>query len=168
MITNNKRKGFTLVELLVVIAILAILAATAVVGYTSFIKKANRSNALSELNQIRNVVTTLIIVDGEEIVALESGNNLVFDYDGESLSAHLENPTDPDATFTEQQVRDGIIEGINILADVAEAEDLNGTLSVVMSYDAINEIYKISEIKYEYVEGVIAVWNIAANTVEIQ
>ena len=120
------------------------------------------ANALSELNQIRNVVTTLIIVDGEEIVALESGNNLVFDYDGESLSAHLENPTDPDATFTEQQVRDGIIEGINILAD------LNGTLSVVMSYDAINEIYKISEIKYEYVEGVIAVWNIAANTVEIQ
>ena len=129
---------------------------------------ANYANALSELNQIRNVVTTLIIVDGEEIVALESGNNLVFDYDGESLSAHLENPTDPDATFTEQQVRDGIIEGINILADVAEAEDLNGTLSVVMSYDAINEIYKISEIKYEYVEGVIAVWNIAANTVEIQ
>jgi hypothetical protein len=114
------------------------------------------------------VVTTLIIVDGEEIVALESGNNLVFDYDGESLSAHLENPTTPAATFTEQQVRDGIIEGINILADVAEAEDLNGTLSVVMSYDAINEIYKISEIKYEYVEGVIAVWNIAANTVEIQ
>jgi prepilin-type N-terminal cleavage/methylation domain-containing protein len=101
MIRSNKRKGFTLVELLVVIAILAILAATAVVGYTSFIKKANRSNALSELNQIRNVVTTLIIVDGEEIVALESGNNLVFDYDGKSLSAHLENPTDPDATFTE-------------------------------------------------------------------
>ena len=115
------------------------------------------------------MVTTLIdIVDGEEIVALESGNNLVFGYDGESLSAHLEHPTDPNATFTEQQVRDGIIEGINILADVAEAEDLNGTLSVVMSYDAINEIYKISEIKYEYVEGVIAVWNIAANTVEIQ
>lgn len=168
MIRNNKRKGFTLVELLVVIAILAILAAVVVVGYTSFIKKANQSNALSELNQIRNVVTTLIIVDGEEIVALESGNNLVFDYDGESLSAHLENPTSSDDTVAEQQVRDGIIEGINILADVAEAEDLNGTLSVVMSYDTINEIYKISEIKYEYVEGVIAVWNIAANTVEIQ
>ena len=167
MIRNNKRKGFTLVELLVVIAILAILAAVVVVGYTSFIKKANESNALSELNQIRNVVITSVIVDGEEAVDLEGGTVVTFAYDGESLSATL-NPEDANATFTEQQVRDGIIEGINILADVAEAEDLNGTLSVVMSYDAINEIYKISEIKYEYVEGVIAVWNIAANTVEIQ
>ena len=41
---KNSKKGFTLVELLVVIAILAILATVAVVGYTSFIKKANLSN----------------------------------------------------------------------------------------------------------------------------
>ena len=36
--TNNK--GFTLVELLVVIAILAVLATVGIVGYTSFTKKA--------------------------------------------------------------------------------------------------------------------------------
>ena len=41
---NNKNKGFTLVELLVVIAILAILATVSVVGYTSFIKSAHISN----------------------------------------------------------------------------------------------------------------------------
>ena len=41
------KKGFTLVELLVVIAILAVLATVSVVGYTSFITKANNSNALT-------------------------------------------------------------------------------------------------------------------------
>lgn len=41
---NNKKRGFTLVELLVVIAILAILATVSVIGYTSFIERANVSN----------------------------------------------------------------------------------------------------------------------------
>ena len=154
MIRSNKRKGFTLVELLVVIAILAILAATAVVGYTSFIKKANRSNALSELNQIRNVVTTAVIVDGEEEVAISGDESIVFEYDGETLSVTLvTEAASPELTAAKVE------EAINILA---EAEELNGTLSVVLSN---NEIEKI---RYEYAEGVIAVWNIAANTVEIE
>ena len=50
----NTRKGFTLVELLVVIAILAILATVSVVGYTSFINNANDSVAVQEVTQIRN------------------------------------------------------------------------------------------------------------------
>ncbi len=40
---RKNQKGFTLVELLVVIAILAILATVAVVGYSSFIDSANKS-----------------------------------------------------------------------------------------------------------------------------
>ena len=50
---KNTKKGFTLVELLVVIAILAILATVAVVGYTSFMDKANLSvdqQAVEQLN----------------------------------------------------------------------------------------------------------------------
>ena len=152
MIRNNKRKGFTLVELLVVIAILAILAAVAVVGYTSFIKKANQSNALSELNQIRNVVITSVIVDGEEEVALEGGTVVTFAYDGESLSATL-SPEDADGFSTK------VVAAINILA---EAEELNGTLSVVVAGA------EIQKIRYEYAEGFVAVWDIAANTVEIE
>ena len=52
----NTRKGFTLVELLVVIAILAILATVSVVGYTSFIQNANNSAAQQELIQVRDKV----------------------------------------------------------------------------------------------------------------
>ena len=53
---RNTKKGFTLVELLVVIAILAILATVSVVGYTSFIDRANDSVAQQELTQIRDYV----------------------------------------------------------------------------------------------------------------
>ena len=52
----NTRKGFTLVELLVVIAILAILATVSVVGYTSFIDRANESNAQTLLAQVVDYV----------------------------------------------------------------------------------------------------------------
>ena len=64
---NNKMKGFTLVELLVVIAILAILATVSVVGYTSFIKSAyisNDENIAAQLNQlllqIKFITTSLL------------------------------------------------------------------------------------------------------------
>lgn len=51
---NNTKKGFTLVELLVVIAILAILATVSVVGYTSFIERANVSNDQNIAAQLNN------------------------------------------------------------------------------------------------------------------
>lgn len=66
-----KTKGFTLVELLVVIAILAILATVSVVGYTSFIDRANSSVAQQELTQVRDYALSLDMVAG------------VGDYDGE-------------------------------------------------------------------------------------
>lgn len=56
---NNKKKGFTLVELLVVIAILAILATVSILGYTSFTAKAKQSNSDNELAQIK----TLFLAD---------------------------------------------------------------------------------------------------------
>ncbi len=53
---SNKKKGFTLVELIVVIAILAILATVSIVGYVSFIKKANVSNDVSLITQINTAL----------------------------------------------------------------------------------------------------------------
>ena len=69
----NTRKGFTLVELLVVIAILAILATVSVVGYTSFIQNANDSVALSELTQIRDyVIANKYIEDDIDVEGLDT------------------------------------------------------------------------------------------------
>ncbi len=84
---NKKtKKGFTLVELLVVIAILAILATVSVVGYTSFINKANMSVDQQAVEQINNYLQAYELSDGkpanvnEVINALAEGNLNIKDY----------------------------------------------------------------------------------------
>ena len=59
---KNTKKGFTLVELLVVIAIVAILATVAIIGYTSFTKKAEESNDRTLVAQLNTAITK---VDGK-------------------------------------------------------------------------------------------------------
>ena len=54
--TKTLKKGFTLVELIVVIAIIAILATVSVVGYSAFLKNANQSKVNQELAQAENVL----------------------------------------------------------------------------------------------------------------
>ena len=66
-IMKQTKKGFTLVELLVVIAILAILATVSVVGYTSFITKAQISADEQAVVQM-NVVLQSVQAGGEEIL----------------------------------------------------------------------------------------------------
>ena len=47
---KNNRKGFTTVELVIVIAVIAILATVLIPTFSNLIGKANESNALSEAN----------------------------------------------------------------------------------------------------------------------
>lgn len=49
---KNKKKGFTLVELIVVLAILAILAALLVPALTGYIDKANSQKIVAECRQV--------------------------------------------------------------------------------------------------------------------
>ncbi|MDY4788918.1 MAG: type II secretion system protein [Bacilli bacterium] len=64
---KNKKKGFTLVELLVVIAILAILASVSVVGYLGFTQNARESKAVTELTQYKTMLVAGL-ADGEEVI----------------------------------------------------------------------------------------------------
>ena len=91
---KNTKKGFTLVELLVVIAILAILASVAVVGYTAFVKKANESKAKTELHQIVASLNadflddgkwetfTKAEIDADDMTAFAAAINAHVDFDG--------------------------------------------------------------------------------------
>ena len=81
-LTKKIRKGFTLVELLVVIAILAILAAVSVVGYLSFTDKAKESNDISLTAQMNTVLEANEALEGKaktmsEALAVLEENGLV-------------------------------------------------------------------------------------------
>ncbi len=66
---KNTKKGFTLVELLVVIAIVAILATVAIIGYTSFTKKAEMSADQSAVTQMNTVLSGTPCANVDEVVA---------------------------------------------------------------------------------------------------
>ncbi len=77
------KKAFTLVELLVVIAILAVLASVSIVGYTAFTRRAVQNNALSELTQVKTLVTGAASTDENGLVVNFGGSQIyVFNYDG--------------------------------------------------------------------------------------
>lgn len=64
---NNTKKGFTLVELLVVIAILAILATVSVVGYTSYIQGAAVRVDADMAKQLNNFLAAYQVEHPEKI-----------------------------------------------------------------------------------------------------
>ncbi len=55
MISQIKQKGFTIVELLIVIVVIAILAALSYVGYTSITARANSSTAMASAKAVKDV-----------------------------------------------------------------------------------------------------------------
>ena len=54
MISQIKQKGFTIVELLIVIVVIAILAALSYVGYTSIAARANNSTAMASAKAVKD------------------------------------------------------------------------------------------------------------------
>lgn len=57
---NNKKKGFTLVELIVVLVILAILAALLIPALTGYIDKAKNKSLIAETRQLVMAAQTIV------------------------------------------------------------------------------------------------------------
>ena len=66
MIKNKNRKGFTIVELVIVIAVIAILAAVLIPTFASVIKKANESADIQAARQMNTALAAESITDKPE------------------------------------------------------------------------------------------------------
>lgn len=105
---NNKKKGFTLVELIVVLVILAILAALLIPALTGYINKAKDKSITAETRQ--TVMATQTIVD--------------------EAYADASTPTNADAITTWQEGEDATITKAAV-AELAEVSASNiGDLTI--------------------------------------
>lgn len=80
---KGKRRGFTVVELVIVIAVVAILAAVLIPTYVNLVKKSNEANALAEAkNLISEMLTDIILGDKD------SADLLIFSKKGDDVYLH--------------------------------------------------------------------------------
>lgn len=68
----NAQKGFTLIELMIVVAIIGILAAIAIPQYQNYIAKSQVSRVMSETASLKTVVETCIL-DGKAAADCQLG-----------------------------------------------------------------------------------------------
>ncbi len=82
----NNRKGFTLIELIVVIAIIAILAAVLIPRFTGFTDNAREKSAISDT---RNILLALEAKDSEDGLAASTSaadaKTIVQEYAGKDI-----------------------------------------------------------------------------------
>ena len=100
---KKMKKGFTIVELVIVIAVIAILAAVLIPTFTSVTEKAKESAALQEA---RNAQTLIIVHDtNEQDDTKDIGVNYIIEVDGYKFKVEngqlKTNPVDSTSGYTE-------------------------------------------------------------------
>ena len=82
---RNNKKGFTIVELVIVIAVIAILAGVLIPTFSGIIRKANESKALQAAKNLYTEVYALDASDGK-IDGKEKETSLATSYDGKTIT----------------------------------------------------------------------------------
>ncbi|PCD00790.1 pilin [Halopseudomonas pelagia] len=90
----KSQKGFTLIELMIVVAIIGILAAIAIPQYQTYVAKSQVSRVMSETGQLRTAVETCIL-DGRLDLGTAAGECDVGATNSNLLDGNLPDIDDP-------------------------------------------------------------------------
>ncbi len=161
-LSKKERKGFTLVELLVVIAILAVLASVSVVGYLGFVNKARESNAITEITQIREVVRDNLLDGAEHEYTWSTDKKATFKYSTTTSSSNTTYALS--LKLTSAAAND---KGSSILkGSFTDLNDLKGEIKVATGTTVANGTELIiSTIAYKTTSGGYAQWTISDGSV---
>ena len=162
---KNKRRGFTVVELVIVIAVVAILAAVLIPTYVNLVKKSNEANAQVEAKNLISEMLTDIILgkegDADLLVFSEKGSN-VYAYaysrtEGKIISykEQFSNTTTFEGTVEAaigKMLSDGAIRDLNVPEDdwrhpanvikIVDSLSVNGKMIVYANYEVIADVFE--------------------------
>jgi type IV pilus assembly protein PilA len=71
--TIEAQKGFTLIELMIVVAIIGVLAAVAIPAYSDYSNKAKFTEAVLTASKLKTEVTLAIQIEGDAIGSYDGG-----------------------------------------------------------------------------------------------
>ena len=162
---KNKRRGFTVVELVIIIAVVAILAAVLIPTYVNLVKKSNEANAQVEAKNLISEMLTDIILgkegDADLLVFSEKGSN-VYAYaysrtEGKIISykEQFSNTTTFEGTVEaaiRKMLSDGAIRDLNVPEDdwrhpanvikIVDSLSVNGKMIVYANYEVIADVFE--------------------------
>ncbi len=123
---NTMQKGFTLIELMIVIAIIGILAAIAIPSYQNYIKKAAYSEIPLAMSSIRTAVDTCYGIE-KSLAACDTaasiGETLPTGLTGKALASIAITPTTAVVTATPNAYKGIVATDTCVLTPAADASD---------------------------------------------